>query len=186
MAKIIQFSSIFLNLALGPKDSHGSLPGHWERNTNHLIFMFLSLGFYSRGVHSDPEFPLRHSWYGQKVSDAKSRDANVNDFVRVARLQNEIAPEKCLHRYENWFEKCEKGSKKRSETCPKALSPSRAASKQITGTFLKVFHRPKCAKTMFFFSLRGSAGVATLRFCDLGFERLYSFVSLVVNGQILL
>ena len=37
-------------------------------------------------------------------------------FVRVARVQNEIAPEKLLNRYEKRFEKREKGSEKRSET----------------------------------------------------------------------
>ena len=36
--------------------------------------------------------------------------------VRAACLQNEIAPEKLLNRYEKRFEKREKGSEKRSET----------------------------------------------------------------------
>ena len=39
--------------------------------------------------------------------------------IRVACLQNEIAPEKLLNRYEKRFEKREKGSEKRSETRPK-------------------------------------------------------------------
>ena len=38
------------------------------------------------------------------------------EIVRAARLQNEIAPEKFLNRYEKRFEKREKGSEKRSET----------------------------------------------------------------------
>ena len=37
-------------------------------------------------------------------------------FIRAACLQNETAPEKLLNRYEKRFEKCEKGSEKRSET----------------------------------------------------------------------
>ena len=37
-------------------------------------------------------------------------------LVRAARVQNETAPEKLLNRYEKRFEKCEKGSEKRSET----------------------------------------------------------------------
>ena len=37
-------------------------------------------------------------------------------IVRAARVQNEIAPEKLLNRYEKRFEKREKGSEKRSET----------------------------------------------------------------------
>ena len=36
--------------------------------------------------------------------------------IRTACLQNEIAPEKLLNRYETRFEKREKGSEKRSET----------------------------------------------------------------------
>ena len=36
--------------------------------------------------------------------------------LRAARVQNEIAPEKLLNRYEKRFEKREKGSEKRSET----------------------------------------------------------------------
>ena len=48
-------------------------------------------------------------------------------YVRAARLQNKIAPDKVLNRYEKWFEKHEKGSEKRSETCPKSVSPSPAA-----------------------------------------------------------
>ena len=38
-------------------------------------------------------------------------------FARVARLQNETAPEKKLLRYEKGFEKREKKTRKRSETC---------------------------------------------------------------------
>ena len=51
----------------------------------------------------------------------------VSKGVRAARLQNEIASEKCLNRYKKWFEKHEKGSEKRSETCPKNLKPPHAA-----------------------------------------------------------
>ena len=48
--------------------------------------------------------------------------------IWVARLQNEIAPEKCLNRSEKWFEKREKGSEKRSEKrVRKMLDPSHAA-----------------------------------------------------------
>ena len=58
-------------------------------------------------------------------------------FVSVARLQNEIAPEKCLIRYEKGFEKRKNRSEKRSETCPKSfLAPLRAAYKYFTCTFL--------------------------------------------------
>ena len=45
--------------------------------------------------------------------------------VRAARVQNEIAPEKLLNRYEKRFEKREKGSEKRSETRLKNLAPLR-------------------------------------------------------------
>ena len=38
------------------------------------------------------------------------------EFFRAARVQNEIAPEKLLNRYEKRFEQREKGSEKRSET----------------------------------------------------------------------
>ena len=48
-------------------------------------------------------------------------------IVRAARVQNEIAPEKLLNRYEKRFEKREKGSEKRSETRLKKFSPSQAA-----------------------------------------------------------
>ena len=37
-------------------------------------------------------------------------------MIRAARVQNEIAPENILNRYEKRFEKREKGSEKRSET----------------------------------------------------------------------
>ena len=40
----------------------------------------------------------------------------VSHYIRAARVQNEIAPEKLLNRYEKPFEKREKGSEKRSET----------------------------------------------------------------------
>ena len=71
-------------------------------------------------------------------------------FLRAAHLQNETAPETCLmHRYEKWFEKREEGSEKRSQTCPKNLSPSNTASNILTGTFLRVFHHPKFAHLFF-------------------------------------
>ena len=41
---------------------------------------------------------------------------SLEETVRAACLQNEIAPEKLLNRYEKRFEKREKGSEKRSET----------------------------------------------------------------------
>ena len=43
------------------------------------------------------------------------------EFVRAACLQNEIAPEKLLNRYEKRFEKRGKRSEKRSETCLKSF-----------------------------------------------------------------
>ena len=57
-------------------------------------------------------------------------------IVRAARLRNKIGPENILNRYEKWVEKREKGSEKRSETCPKMLSPSHAAYKFLTGALL--------------------------------------------------
>ena len=41
---------------------------------------------------------------------------NEGRYVRAACLQNETAPENILNRYEKRFEKCERGSEKRSET----------------------------------------------------------------------
>ena len=46
----------------------------------------------------------------------RKRQTLTPAFFRAARLQNEIAPEKLLNRYEKRFEKREKGSEKRSET----------------------------------------------------------------------
>ena len=43
----------------------------------------------------------------------------LTEKIKAARLQNEIAPEKLLNRYEKRFEKRKKGSEKRSETCLK-------------------------------------------------------------------
>ena len=49
-------------------------------------------------------------------------------FFRAACLQNEIAPEKLLNRYEKRFEKREKRSEKRSEKkIRKSFSPSQTA-----------------------------------------------------------
>ena len=47
----------------------------------------------------------------------------AQQMARAAHLQNEFAPEKVLIRYEPWFEKREKGSEKRSETCWKHSKP---------------------------------------------------------------
>ena len=65
-----------------------------------------------------------------------SSDVHVDQWLRTARLQNEIAPEKFLNRHETWFEKREKGSEKRSETCPKKFKP--------LSRRLKISHRPFC------------------------------------------
>ena len=56
-----------------------------------------------------------------------------SEILRAACLQNEIAPEKFLNRYEKRFEKHEKGSEKRSETRLKKRLP-------LSGR-LKIFHR---------------------------------------------
>ena len=58
-----------------------------------------------------------------KSENAKSKEIEKARIVRAARVQNEIAPEKLLNRYENLkrFEKREKGSEKRSETRLKKL-----------------------------------------------------------------
>ena len=53
--------------------------------------------------------------------------STTRETVRAACLQNETAPEKLLNQYEKRFEKREKGSEKRSETCLKKISPSQAA-----------------------------------------------------------
>ena len=59
-------------------------------------------------------FPGNYSiWQAVFFSLAETR---LFHLVKVARLQNEIAPEKLLNRYEKRFEKHEKRSEKRSET----------------------------------------------------------------------
>ena len=55
-------------------------------------------------------------------------------FFRAARLQNEIAPEKFLNRYEKRFEKREKRIRK---TIRNAIEKCLALS-----GLLKIFHRP--------------------------------------------
>ena len=98
-----------------------------------------------------------------------------NNFLGAACLQNETAPEKLLNRYEKRFEKREKRSEKRSETCLKIVLPLSGRLKifhQHFSTNLKSFSPPKICtkKRSFFFSQRGSAGVATLKFsCHLLF-----------------
>ena len=59
-----------------------------------------------------PRVPLFRTLFSKGVD--KSR--RLTHFFRAARVQNEIAPEKFLNRYEKRFEKREKGSEKRSET----------------------------------------------------------------------
>ena len=93
-------------------------------------------------------------------------------FIRAARLQNEVAPEKF------WIDtkKSLKNAKKDPKNDPKRvwtnLSLSQAASKDFTGTFLKVFHCPKLAQQKKrYFSPRGSAGVATLTIYKRSFNR---------------
>ena len=93
---------------------------------------------------------------------AKQFLADKFQLVRAACLQNEIAPEKLLNRYEKRFEKreiCgEKGSEKLSEThLKKKIRPSQAAYKYFTGTFqliLKSFSPPKICTKKSFFSAR--------------------------------
>ena len=86
----------------------------------------------------------------------------LRGFIRTARLQNKIAPETFLNRYEKWFGKRGKGSEKRSETCPKILKPPSRRLKKSHGTFLKFFTAETLHQKMYF-SPRGFAGEAMLR-----------------------
>ena len=57
-----------------------------------------------------------------------------------------------INRYEKWFEKREIGSERWSKTCPNIFKPlPRRLNFSLTGTFLKVFRRPKVAQTKTFF-----------------------------------
>ena len=87
---------------------------------------------------------------GMSTSHCAKGRLKLPQIIRVARLQNEGAPEKCLNRYEKWFERgSEKGSEKRSETYPKILKPLSRRLNVLTGTSLNVFHRPKLAPVVF-------------------------------------
>ena len=68
---------------------------------------------------SAEEFDAMHGTYqasAHQTYERCSREKGTRAFFRAARVQNEIAPEKILNRYEKRFEKREKGSEKRSET----------------------------------------------------------------------
>ena len=61
--------------------------------------------------------------------------------LRAARLQNETAPEQILNQYEKWLEKREKGSEKRSETCPKIVPPrhkTNTCRKKVWGNYFSL------------------------------------------------
>ena len=69
-----------------------------------------------------------------------------------------------LNRYEKWLEKREKGSEKRSETCPKNVKPLSRRLKMSHWHFSKSFSPPKiCAKQIFFFFSARLCRVATLK-----------------------
>ena len=84
-------------------------------------------------------------------------------IIRAACLQNEIAPEKCLNRYEKRVEIRDKGSEKRSETGPNIFQPVSGRLKIFHRHFSKSFSPPKICTQKRFFSPRGSAGVAMQR-----------------------
>ena len=77
--------------------------------------------------------------------------------------RTKLPPQKCLNQSEKWFEKREKESEKRSEMWPNIWKPLSGRLKIFHRHFSKSFSPPKiCTKKVFFFILRGSAGVATL------------------------
>ena len=68
-----------------------------------------------------------------------------------------------MNQYEKWFEKRERRSEKRPETCPKNVKPLSRRLKISHRHFLKDFHSPKFAQREVVFSPRGSAAAAALR-----------------------
>ena len=77
---------------------------------------------------------------------------NLPIQVRAARLQNETAPENVWIRYAKRFENRDKDTENHPKRVRKVFSPSSAANKLFTGTFLKVFHRSKFAQIDYFFT----------------------------------
>ena len=103
-----------------------------------------------------------------RVCALKSGSRKRGVGFRAACLQNETALEKLLNRDEKRFEKREKKIRKAIrnvfEKCLAPLRPLKNISPALFNRNFKSFSPPKiCAqKIVFFFSPRGSAGVATL------------------------
>ena len=77
------------------------------------------------------------------------------DFVRAARLQNEIAPEENGTQYEKWHENHEKGSEERPETSLKCLKPLSCSLEIPHRHFPKNLHHPKWAQKIAAMICRG-------------------------------
>ena len=125
-------------------------------------------------LHSESVFPeigvvprlLSGAFLGVgKSPDLPFLQISSEGKIRAACLQNEIAPEKLLNRYEKWFEKREKRSEKRSETRPKNVYPLSGRLKIFHwhfSTHFKSFSPPEiCTKTKKFTARLSE--VATLR-----------------------
>ena len=96
----------------------------------------------------------------------RGADKMAAEHFRAACLQNEIAPEKFLNRYEKRFEKREKGSEKRSETRWNIFEPLSGRLKifhRHFSTNFKSFSQPKICTKKSFFHREALQGGATLR-----------------------
>ena len=93
----------------------------------------------------------------------------ANRLIRAACLQNETAPEKLLNGCEKGLKNAKKDPKSDPKCDRKILLPLSGRLKifhRHVSTNFKSFSPPKISTKesfFFFFSLRGSAGVATLR-----------------------
>ena len=78
--------------------------------------MSRSLYFLNSGLFLPRKEGIFSSDLRKVAQNPLNRYGSSSILLRAARVQNETAPEKLLNRYEKRFEKCEKGSEKRSET----------------------------------------------------------------------
>ena len=73
-------------------------------------------------------------------------------------MQNEIAPETCLNRYESGLINAKKDTKNDPNRVRKIVKPLSGRFRILTGTSLKICHRPKFAQNMCFFTARLCSG----------------------------